>query len=259
MYDLHAHILPGVDDGAKDMDEAVAIARAAADGGTLAMLATPHSVDIDESWSVTHVRKLLGEVAKELRRRGVDLTLLLGMEAHLVPGLPQWATEGRALPINGTRYMLVEMPFTHRPTYLEESLLQLQRQGITPVLAHPERIQAVQECPDLLEDLVGRGMLSQVTAGSVVGYFGEDVRRFTIELLRQGLVHVLASDTHFADGRRSPLLQPGAEAAAEIVGEERARRMVVDAPRAILQGAAVEVLPPVEQAAPRKRRRLRES
>ena len=252
MYDLHSHILPGVDDGARSMDETVAMARVAADNGTLQMLVTPHGVDIDENWSIAHVRKLLSDVTEELRDQGVDLTLLLGMENHLVPGLPQWATEGRALPINGTKYMLVEMPFTHRPTYLEQALFQLQLQGLTPVLAHPERIQTIQESPELLAEFVGRGMLSQVTAGSVVGHFGDDVRRFTEDLLRRGLVHVLASDTHFADGPRSPVLQPGMEAAAEIVGEERARQMVVDTPRAILDGSPVEVRSPVEHAAPNK-------
>lgn len=227
------------------MVETVAMARVAVENGTLAMLVTPHGVDIDENWSVSHVRKLLKEVKEELRREGVDLTLLLGMENHLVPGLPEWAKDGRALTINHTKYMLVEMPFTHRPTYLEEALFQIQLQGITPVLAHPERIHTIQENPDLLAEFVSRGMLSQVTAGSVVGHFGEDVRQFTVELMQRGLVHVLASDTHFADGPRSPLLQPGMQAAAEIVGEERARQMVFDTPKAILYGSAVEISLPV--------------
>ena len=86
---------------------------------------------------------------------------------------------------------------------------------------------------------VERGMLTQVTAGSVTGLFGDEVKRLTHSLLRRGLVHILASDTHAASGPRSPALLPGMEAAAEIVGAEKARAMVLDTPRAVIEGREV--------------------
>ena len=117
-------------------------------------------------------------------------------------------------------------------------------QGITPVLAHPERIEAFQKDPELLQKFVEQGMLSQVTGGSFLGYFGDHVQKFTRYMMRRGLVHIIASDTHFADGRRSPKLPPGVEAAAKILGEEQVKRMVVDTPKAILDNQPVEVDPP---------------
>jgi protein-tyrosine phosphatase len=158
--------------------------------------------------------------------------------------------------MNGSRYALVEMPFYGYPDYVEEVLFQLQLRGIRPVLAHPERAEAVQRDPEFLARLVERGMLSQVTAGSVVGHFGGRVERLTQTLLRRGLVHVLASDAHFANGPRSPDLSPGVQAAAAIVGHDRAQAMVVDTPRAILGDKPVETEPPRPDRAPRRWWRL---
>ena len=244
MFDLHMHILPGVDDGAKTMEEAVEMARLAFENGTEVILATPHRRDVTERSSVPEVQELMTAFKAQLEAEGIGLRLVLGMENHLDIDLPGELSSGRALPMNGTRYALVELPFFGSPNYLEEVLFQIQVQGITPVLAHPERIEAIQKKPDLLVGFVERGMLSQVTAGSFLGYFGGGVKRFTHTLLRRGLIHVIASDAHFPRGRRSPDLTHAVAVAADIVGEERANAMVVNTPRAILDGMPVEVEPP---------------
>jgi protein-tyrosine phosphatase len=252
LFDLHSHILPDVDDGPKTVEATLEMAKAAAEGGTAVMLATPHRKDVTENSSVEHLRDLLADVSRRMGEDGTDLTLVLGMENHLDMDLPAEVSSGRALPMNGSRYILVEMPFFGRPNYIEDVLFQLQLQGTVPVLAHPERIEAFQREPDLLVRFVERGMLSQITAGSVVGHFGGRARRFTNTLLRRRLVHVIASDTHFPRGPRSPDLLRGVAAAARIVGEERARAMVVDTPKAILDDRAIDVEPPTEAGATRR-------
>ena len=244
MHDLHTHILPGVDDGARTSDDTVRMARVAAEHGTKVILATPHRADITRNWSVQHVRDLLDEMSGLIQSQRIDLTLLLGMENHLDLDLPEEFSKGRALPMNDSRYILVEMPFFGRPNYVEDVLFQLQVQGLTPVLAHPERIEAFQRQPELLARFVERGMLSQITGGSITGHFGGRVRRFTETLLRRGLVHIIASDTDFPDGARSPDLSHCVSAAASIVGPERARRMVDGTPKAVLENLPVEVEPP---------------
>ena len=231
MYDLHAHILPAVDDGPKSLEDAVEMARVAFEGGTKVILATPHRKDVTEKLSVAHIRDLVVEFRDELDRRGIDLEVLLGMENHLDLDLPDEYAQGRALPINDSRYALVELPFFGYPNYVEEVLFQLQLKGVTPVLAHPERIEAFQREPDLLAEFVDKGMLSQITAGSIVGHFNRRVRRVTRKLLQRGLVHIIASDTHFPGGPRSPRLAHGVEAAARIVGHEKALTMVQDTPK----------------------------
>ena len=245
MYDLHAHLLPGVDDGAKTIEDTIEMARVAAQHGTRAVLATPHRKDVTENLSVQHVRDLLREVNDRLRSEGIPLSVLQGMENHLDPELPDEIAAGRALPMNGTKYILVEMPFFGRPGYVEDTLSRIQSDGLVPVLAHPERIQAFQQELSLLADFVERGMLSQITAGSLLGHFGAWTRDFTNSLLRRGLAHVIASDTHTPTGPRSPMLRPAVEAAAAIVGQDRANAMVETTPKAILEGLTLEVEPPL--------------
>ena len=253
LYDLHAHILPGVDDGAKTEDDTLRMARAAAESGTRVMLATPHRRDVTARSSVDYVGGLLNRMNGRIAELGIDLALRQGMENHLDLDLPDEISSGRALHINGSRYMLVEMPFFGRPNYVEQVLFQLQVMGVTPVLAHPERIEAFQRDVGLLEAFVERGMVSQVTSGSVVGHFGKRVRRFTHSLLRKGLVHVLASDTHFAAGPRSPTLLPGIEEATAILDSSSVQAMVVDTPKAILEDVEIDLPPPRRGAKPRRR------
>ena len=154
---------------------------------------------------------------------GIPITLVMGMENHAVPELGAMFRDGRALPIGKTRYALIEMPFFGHPEHLEPTLSEVLSLGITPVLAHPERIEAVQRRPQLLVRLVESGMLSQVTAGSLLGHFGAGVRRFTEDLVRGGLAHLIASDCHRPDGPRSPHLGPGLAAARRPGGQVRGR------------------------------------
>ncbi len=251
-YDLHSHILPAVDDGPTAHSDAIEMARVAAEDGTSVMLTTPHRRDVTDYHSVAHIKDLLASMSDELQAEGIDLTLLTGMENHLDLEFPEDLEAGTALPINGSKYALVELPFFGYPNYVEEVLFKLQLQGVIPVLAHPERIEAIQEEPQRLVSFVERGMLSQVTAGSIRGRFGGKVKSFTHSLLRRNLVHVISSDTHTPSGLRSPKITRGFETAAEIVGRESATLMVVDTPKAIIENEAVEVAPPTSDSSPKR-------
>ena len=252
MYDLHTHILPGVDDGPETIDESIEMARVAARDRTRVMLATPHRRDVTENWSVPHIRGLVEDLNGRIRSEGIDLTIRLGMENHIDTDVPGEVSAGRALRINETRYILVELPFFGRPNYIEDVLFRLQIEGLTPVLAHPERIEAFQRDAQMLAEFVDRGMISQITAGSIVGRFGRGVERFTRTLLKRGLVHVISSDAHEPVGPRSPGTSVGVGEAARFVGNDKAQAMVVDTPKAILDDRPVEVEPAVVLRRPRR-------
>lgn len=239
MYDLHAHILPALDDGARTVQEALAMASVAARCGTTLMVATPHMKDVNELSSPGKAIELRSRLDSMLGDSEIPLGLVMGMENHVVPELGEMFADGRALPIGNTRYALIEMPFFGHPDYLESTLSQVQSLGITPVLAHPERIEVVQQRPEILVDFVEAGMLSQITAGSLLGHFGAEVRRFTEDLVRGGLAHVMASDCHRPDGPRAPALGPGLAAAAELIGAKEADRLVNEIPRAIVEDRRV--------------------
>ena len=237
MYDLHAHILPGIDDGPAAIEDSLDIARIAAENGTRAILATPHRKDVTELSSVPRIRELTAELRRRIHARAIPLTLSLGMENHIDPALPDDAAAGIALTMNRSRYILVEMPFfggIEEHPYVDAALNGLQAQGLTPVFAHPERIESFQRQPELLERYVGMGMLSQLTRGSLLGHWGEEVRQFSLEILRNGLAHILSSDAHSPHPPRTPELGEALKIASQVVGCRKGKAMVIDIPRAIL-------------------------
>ncbi|MBF8266590.1 MAG: tyrosine protein phosphatase [Dehalococcoidia bacterium] len=240
MLDLHNHMLPGLDDGPSSMEETLEMARLAYEDGVRTIVATPHGRDVAEKSSLSAVRALVDQLKGELRTRSVPLKVLLGMENHLEMDTPEQVERGLAIPIEGTHYILLELPFPSYPLYTEEVLFKLQIKGLHPIIVHPERNAPIQENPQVLAGLVQKGALAQLTASSITGAFGRDTQRVSRELLRRGLVHIIASDGHDARGNREPILSTGVAAAARVVGKEASLRMVVDIPQAILQDVKLD-------------------
>ena len=251
MIDIHSHILPGLDDGAQDMEEALAMARMAQDDGVECIVATPHSLEYPPNYRRQDICQLVEQVSREISAQGLRLSLAPGIEAHISPDMLRELEEERIFTLNGSRYMLVELPLLSYPHYTEEILFQLQIKRITPIIAHPERNCVIQEQPSTLYRLISRGMLAQVTAASLVGVFGRRVKEIAIAFLQHNLAHIIASDAHTLKSR-SPVLSHGVEAAKEAIGEERAWAMVTSIPQTILTGGEVEPEEPVEYRARRK-------
>ena len=244
MIDLHSHILPGLDDGAPDMQAAIDMARMAFHDGVRCVVATPHNVDGCRTGTREEVDAAAAELQEALEARGIQLRIVPGVEARIGPDMAQQLDSRRAFPIGQTRYLLLELPLVGYPAYTEQAIFELQLRGLIPILAHPERNAALQEKPELLPMLVERGCLGQLTAASLVGAFGSEVQRESEALLRHNLVHIVASDAHTVS-LRSPVLSGAVEVAARIVGKERARAMVTTIPQAILEDGEVQVEPPL--------------
>ena len=184
------------------------------------------------------MRNLCQSLNTALELEQVPLTVMPGMENPLELDTVEQVEGGNALTINGSAYILVELPFLQLPLYWEEVLFQLQLRGLRPIIAHPERHAQIQKNPDLISGAVSRGVLAQVTAGSLVGHFGPRVRKTAETLFKKGLIHVIASDCHGPDGPRSPDLLDGFHAATKLVGQELAAQMVQEVPRSIALATA---------------------
>jgi len=240
VIDLHNHILPGVDDGAATIADARAIARMAYADGIQAIVATPHRHPGAYTAPRDEAARLLDEVRAGVREDGLALDLYLGGEAYIAPDLVGQVQSGLALTINGGRYLLVEWPLRDFPRFSEEIVFELQVRGIVPIIAHAERYRFVQQDLSRLAGFVERGALVQITAGSLFSTINRGYRKTAEVLLTHGLVHVIASDSHNV-GRRPPILSRARERASELVGSERARAMVEDSPRQIVENRPVEL------------------
>jgi protein-tyrosine phosphatase len=246
VIDLHCHILPGIDDGPRMMEDSVALASAAFAGGTRTIVATPH---VSWQWPDNDAEGI-GAAARAvngaLRDAGIAIDVLAGAEVALSRAVDLELAELRALRLGGGPWLLVECPLTPEAPGLEQGLGALRMQGHRIVLAHPERCPAFQREPERLAELVTLGMLTSVTASAFTGHFGGVVKRFAFELLRRGLVHSVASDAHDAV-RRPPAL--ATELAKAGLGDH-APRAAHEVPAAILRGSDIPAPPPLPLSMP---------
>jgi len=236
MIDLHCHILPGVDDGARSLAEAVAMCRLAAEEGCEAMVATPHQRR-GEWWNTD--RERLAALAAELQSAvGPGFRILLGGEIHvdseLLSEVEKLPDGSGILPLAGSRYLLIEFGLSVTPAESVHLVHELVVGGWRPIIAHPELIHWLAPDVDLVALLVTRGALVQVTAMSLTGDFGRRPQNDTVALLEAGLVHFVASDSHGIH-RRPPGLRRAYQTIAGRWGEETARRLTADNPRAVVE------------------------
>ena len=246
MIDLHCHVLPGLDDGARLLDETLDIARSAVKNNIDTIVATPHTLNgfFVNNWE--NVVSLTSTVQKAFDAEDIAITLYPAMEAQVCPELFDALEKGQAATINdNSRYMLLEFPPFSMPPGSMEFIFKLKLQGITPVIAHPERNLILQNDLKQLYDLVKMGALCQLTALSVTGYLGPSVQKSSEQMIKTGLAHVIATDAH-SDDERISALASAVDMAAEILQDySRAEKMVTTTPAAIIAGEDVDVDEPV--------------
>lgn len=239
MIDLHTHVVPGVDDGAADPDEALAMCRLAKADGTEIIVATPHQRH--PRWENDDVRLIEKRLAG-VRAAVEGPEICLGAEIHVGSDLlreVELLPDGSLLPLAGTRHLLLEFPPLLDPVSPRAVVHELVIAGWKPIVAHPERIRAWADDPAALGDLVDLGALLQLTAMSITGEFGRRSQACSSFLLDQGWVHVVASDAHDPE-KRPPILSRAFETVSHHWGLDLAERLFHDNPRRILADEPVE-------------------
>ena len=231
MIDLHTHILPGLDHGPGDWDEALEMCRIAVADGITTLAATPHVSEVFPN-SAQRIEAAVAELRLRLGDAGIPLTVHVGGDYHVRPDL----SPRNVLTLGGNgRYFLLEFPYQVIPPRADAFITTLIDRGLSPIVTHPERTASLQRDWHRLEPLVKAGALVQVTGGSLLGEFGPAANAAAKHFLKKGWVHLLASDAHWVH-ERSPRLAEARAAAARVVGESAAQALVDQNPRAILEG-----------------------
>jgi protein-tyrosine phosphatase len=239
VIDLHAHILPGVDDGPRTQRDAIEMATAALAAGTTTIAATPH---VNERFRVhaAEVRRGVEALNAALEQAGVEIAILSGAEIALDRLLDLQPAELDELTLGGSGCLLIEPPLRHMPGDFEWPIRSLlERPDRRVLIAHPERCPSFMREPRRLHRLLEAGAYAQVTVPSLTGRFGPAVREFALLLVRCGFVHTLASDMHDA-ASSGPSLEHGLAVLAEHAGvdAESAAWLTDAVPRALLAGEA---------------------
>lgn len=242
MIDLHSHILPGIDDGAKTLADSLAMARIAVQHGTHTLACTPHIYPGMYMNDGPDIARRCQALQAELDREGIALKLVVGADVHLVPGLLDGLRSGRVPTLHGTRYLLLEPSHTTPPPRFEDSVFDLLASGYVPIITHPERLTWVEHHYPAFVRLIGQGAWMQLTAGALTGMFGPRAQHWGERFLREGHTHIIASDAH-SSGRRNPNMSAAVAVATHLLGAQEARRLVLDRPRAVLENREPNLYP----------------
>jgi len=234
MIDLHLHLLPAIDDGPAQLDDALSMAAALVEEGVTAAAVTPH-VRVDLGWNPRReqIVAALAQLQTAIEQRGLALELVAGAEHFLDENLPGLVESGGATPLNLGRYLLVELSPAALPPDLPAALYRLRRLGAEPLLAHVERYPELAADPARLAALVDQGYLMQVDAGALTGWFGPEQKRVAWRLVEQVPRLLVASDAHAVEDVRGTI-KHATELLQRKLGAERTRQLLVDHPAAVL-------------------------
>jgi len=237
MFDIHSHILPGIDDGAKDLSESLALLKIAQDDGITHMVATPH-IHIGR---FNNSSKMLAQgiisLKDEALAAGINLKLAVAAEVRLDIELMALIMSDQ-LPFLGasgsTKYLLLELPHSHVPQGYDKFINWLSNRNIKVIVPHPERNRDIQANPFYIERLKQLGCDFQLTASSIEGAWGDTAKAISIDMLQKGLVSYVASDAHSVK-RRPPLLSNAKKLVTDLIGEFEAEKLFVNNPQRLTE------------------------
>jgi protein-tyrosine phosphatase len=236
MIDIHAHILPGVDDGPQTVRNSLQMMRQAQEAGLEAICATPHILNHVTPELDAAISQAFEVVRREAQEADLKVQMSLGSEIYLRPDVMALRRHHFFSLDRSGKYVLMELPLGRFPLGTDRLIYDLRLEGITPVIAHPERSLVKTDQLQQVEGLVRQGALMQINAGSILGRFGRHPRRMAERLLERGLAHVVASDAHDVQGRSFCLLADAYRRTVGILGRDQAERLFVRNPGSILAG-----------------------
>ncbi len=235
MIDLHCHLLPGIDDGPKSIEESLDMARHAANAGITKIVTTPHIIPGRYDNSLASIQPVFENLKAAIKEQAIPVEISFAAEIRIDPVIIDMVNND-ILPVlgeyEGERIILLEFPHTHIPPGCEDLIRWLADKGVRVMIAHPERNGSVLSNIEIMASFIKMGCLLQITGGALTGVFKEDPRECAVELLKRGWVSIIASDAHNMHAR-CPELEPARQEAAKIVGEEEASDMVISRPASI--------------------------
>lgn len=240
MWDFHSHILPHIDDGAGDIEEFLEMAKIAVEEGIDVMIATPHYITYESEIPKEKLIGALSNANRYLKDNKIPLEILPGMEVYADWDILDKIDNEEIVTINNTRYLLLELPMIDIPDYIENLLFEIELRGLVPIIAHPERNLNIQKKPNILEEWIKRGILTQLNMGSLTGLYGQQPRKTGEILLKHNMVHLIGTDAH-TSGKNSPRIKEGIRILNRLINPRQVKLILEYYPQKIL--ADLEINP----------------
>ena len=196
MIDIHSHILPNIDDGSRSIEETFNLIKEAKNVGFDAIISTSHYMEEYYETNAPEREVWINAIYENLQAKNIDINLYLGNEIYMSENIIKLLEEGKASTINDTSYVLFEMPLNAEPMNLYDIIYQMIQYKLVPILAHPERYSFVQKEPELIYDLIQKGVLMQANYGSIIGQYGEKAQMIVKKFYENNMIHFLGTDVH---------------------------------------------------------------
>ena len=237
MIDIHTHILPGVDDGAEDLEDSYLMAELAEESDVETIICTPHSNmrGIFENYYTDEYTEKIQKLNRLVQDRGLSITLLPGMEIYATEDVAERIRSGQVISLNYTKNYLIEFGFHKSSIWMTKILEKILRLGVTPVVAHPERYECVQQDPEVVQLWNNMGCQMQINKGSVFGKFGRGAWKVAGELLYSGQISYVASDAH-SPYQRTTYLKDTWHFLCEEFSRELAQQVLYENPYRLIHG-----------------------
>ncbi len=245
MIDFHSHIIPNVDDGSKSVEETFELLKEAKEAGFSGIISTSHYMEGYYETDAAERSVWIKAISENLGKKDIDLKLYLGNEVYITKNIINLLETGKATSINNSNYVLFEFPMNSKPMDMYDIIYDMLECKIVPILAHPERYSFVQKDPNLIYDLIQKGVLMQSNYGSILGMYGEKAEIIVRKLLKNNMVHFLGSDVHRV-GSIYPKIQSSLKEIEEIVGEDKLDEISTVNPELVLENKGIEVDEPRE-------------
>ena len=244
MIDFHSHILPNIDDGSRSIEETFNLIKEAKNVGFDAIVSTSHYMENYYETNVPEREVWINAIYENLQVKNINIRLYLGNEIYLTENIIKLLEEGKASTINDTSYVLFEMPLNAEPLNLYDIVYEMIQCKLVPILAHPERYSFVQKDPELIYDLIQKGVLMQANYGSIIGQYGEKAKMIVKKFLKNNMIHFLGTDVH----RQNTIYPRIPECLAEInslIGEEKLEELSNENPLLALKNKRIDIAEPI--------------
>lgn len=245
MIDMHSHILPSIDDGATSVDEAFKLINEAKNAGFEAIVLTSHYIEGYYEADIDRRETLLQSLDDNLKAKTIDVDLYLGNEIYISENVVNLLKEGKASTINNTSYVLFELPLNQEPMFIFNVIYEMLQNKLVPILAHPERYAFVQQNPELIYDLIQRGVLMQANFGSIIGEYGEKAQIIVKKLLQNDMIHFLGSDVH-RQNTIYPKIPKILSELNKLISEDKIEEITSINPKLVLQNKRIDIDEPHE-------------
>lgn len=243
MIDFHTHILPNIDDGSQSVEETFNLIKEAEKSGFEKIISTSHYIEGYYEVGNREREVWIDSLNKKLAEENIKVNLYMANEIYITENIIKLLEEKKATTINNTNYVLYEMPLNTKPLNLYDMLFEMQRYKLVPILAHPERYLFVQKEPELIYELIEKGVLMQVNYGSFIGQYGTKAQIIAKKLLENDMIHFLGSDVH-RQNTIYPKIPKILDELKILVGEEKIKEITEVNPEKVLNNKRIEISEP---------------